>query len=92
MSDNINMNITVNKDIIGLITLRTKYSPVLIPIVFWVFSAISLIAGLRLMLTGGFWLGLIVLIGFPVLARIVAESLMAISEIAQTLRSPQQKS
>jgi len=83
--------IVSNVEIRRFVTLDAKLGRFLIPLAFWVFTVVSILSGLKLIFTGGFWLGLIVILVLPVVGRIVGESFLQLFDMVELLKRNQSK-
>gem|GEM_PF-7128211 len=68
----------------GMGSFQTRMSPVFIPLIFWLLFLASFVSAIKLIFTGGLWLGLIVLILPPVLFRVICEALLNVHDIANS--------
>lgn len=79
-------NSTNYKSIREFLIFRSYISHILVPCIFYLLVLISIMSALKIMLTGGFWLGLIILVILPCLARVLCEALLQLFFISDHLR------
>jgi hypothetical protein len=75
----------MNKRMLEYLSLEKPLSPILLPIMFWLLSLISIFAGFKILGSGGPILGIMVMILGVVVARVVCESLNQLFVLQQAL-------
>ena len=78
----------MNETLIEYLSFKRMVTPILIQVVYWIFTVVVVIGGLVLLFTGNGderWLGLALLILGPIGVRLYAEIFMVVFRINETL-------